>query len=92
MYCSSVFTEPIQWMNEIVDGNRKGSLLCPKCRAKVGHFDWAGIQVGSKFGPLYTEIILESYEKFHFFFFFFRNYVSEDLLKIFLRIFSVFVR
>lgn len=22
-----------------------GSLLCPKCKQKVGHFDWAGLQV-----------------------------------------------
>ena len=44
-YCSSVFVEPIAWMTEILEGNRMGSLLCPKCKQKVGHFDWAGLQV-----------------------------------------------
>jgi len=43
-YCSSVFVEPIAWMTEILEGNRMGSLLCPKCKQKVGHFDWAGLQ------------------------------------------------
>lgn len=42
--CSSVFVEPIEWMEEIRSGRVKGLLYCPKCRQKVGHFDWAGVQ------------------------------------------------
>lgn len=42
--CSSVFTEPITWMAEIQQGNVKGNLSCPKCKQKVGHFDWSGMQ------------------------------------------------
>lgn len=44
MKCHTVFTEAITWMEEIKQGNVRGLLQCPKCKAKVGHFDWAGIQ------------------------------------------------
>ena len=45
--CSSIFVEPLAWMTEVVQGRRNGCLYCPnpKCGAKVGHFDWSGIQV-----------------------------------------------
>jgi len=44
--CSSIFVEPLAWMNEVVQGRNNGCLYCPnpKCGAKVGHFDWSGIQ------------------------------------------------
>jgi dual specificity phosphatase 12 len=45
--CSSYFTEPLSWMSsQLEDGQLGGRLVCPnkKCGAKIGSFDWAGLQ------------------------------------------------
>lgn len=44
-FCSSLFLEPMQWMEHLIQGRINGLLLCPKCSQKVGHFDWSGMQV-----------------------------------------------
>ena len=43
--CSSVFLEPMEWMEDLIRGKLNGLLTCPKCSQKVGHFDWSGSQV-----------------------------------------------
>jgi len=42
--CSSLFLEPMQWMEHLIQGRLNGLLVCPKCSQKVGHFDWSGMQ------------------------------------------------
>lgn len=45
--CSSYFTEPLSWMSDqLSDGQIGGKILCPnkRCGAKLGTFDWAGLQ------------------------------------------------
>ena len=45
--CSSYFTEPLSWMSEQLEsGSLGGKLICPtkRCGAKLGNFDWAGLQ------------------------------------------------
>ncbi|XP_065830140.1 dual specificity protein phosphatase 12-like isoform X2 [Oscarella lobularis] len=43
--CSSYFAEPVEWMRETLQiGSVDGKLLCPKCKARIGSFNWAGMQ------------------------------------------------
>ncbi|XP_012658146.1 dual specificity protein phosphatase 12 [Otolemur garnettii] len=42
--CTSYFIEPVQWMEFSLLGVMDGQLLCPKCRAKLGSFNWCGEQ------------------------------------------------
>lgn len=45
--CSSYFVEPLSWMSAMLDaGQFTGKILCPspRCGAKLGSFDWAGLQ------------------------------------------------
>ncbi|KAG8436501.1 hypothetical protein GDO86_007558 [Hymenochirus boettgeri] len=42
--CTSYFVEPVQWMEEALLGVMNGQLLCPKCNAKLGSFNWFGEQ------------------------------------------------
>ncbi|KAM9688631.1 dual specificity protein phosphatase 12 isoform 1-T1 [Trichechus inunguis] len=42
--CTSYFIEPVQWMESILLGVMDGQLLCPKCSAKLGSFNWYGEQ------------------------------------------------
>ncbi|XP_010420309.1 PREDICTED: dual specificity protein phosphatase 12-like [Camelina sativa] len=53
--CTSMFVEPIEWMNTMEDYVSEGKLLCPKCSAKVGSFDWSGsyCSCGSKIVPAF---------------------------------------
>jgi len=48
--CSGYFVEPLTWMEPMLDGNVSGKLFCPneKCKAKIGTYDWAGVQCGCK--------------------------------------------
>ncbi|KAI9632039.1 uncharacterized protein MKK02DRAFT_21395 [Dioszegia hungarica] len=49
--CSGYFVEPLTWMEPVLrTGNISGKLICPneKCGAKIGNFDWAGVQCGCK--------------------------------------------
>ncbi|XP_028857139.1 dual specificity protein phosphatase 12 [Denticeps clupeoides] len=42
--CTSLFIEPVQWMEEALLGVMDGQLLCPKCNSKLGSFNWYGEQ------------------------------------------------
>ncbi|XP_048200885.1 dual specificity protein phosphatase 12-like [Perognathus longimembris pacificus] len=42
--CTSYFIEPVQWMESTLLGAIGGQLLCPKCSAKLGSFNWYGEQ------------------------------------------------
>ncbi|XP_054443561.1 dual specificity protein phosphatase 12 [Pteronotus mesoamericanus] len=42
--CTSHFVEPVQWMEPALLGVMDGQLLCPKCNAKLGSFNWCGEQ------------------------------------------------
>ncbi|VFV34179.1 dual specificity protein [Lynx pardinus] len=42
--CTSYFIEPVQWMESALLGVMDGQLLCPKCNAKLGSFNWYGEQ------------------------------------------------
>lgn len=45
--CSSYFTEPLSWMQDLLEpGDLGGRIVCPnkRCAAKLGSFDWAGVQ------------------------------------------------
>ncbi|XP_051855116.1 dual specificity protein phosphatase 12 [Antechinus flavipes] len=42
--CTSYFIEPVQWMESALLGVMDGPLLCPKCNAKLGSFNWYGEQ------------------------------------------------
>ena len=44
MQCSSVYVEPLKWMDEVEKGGNEGKLSCYKCKTRVGHFSWSGIQ------------------------------------------------
>ena len=44
--CRNVFLEPLAWMKGVEEGPTEGKLCCPKCDAKVGHFNWVGIRCG----------------------------------------------
>jgi dual specificity phosphatase 12 len=48
--CSGYFVEPLTWMEPMLDGSVAGKLFCPneKCHAKIGTYDWAGVQCGCK--------------------------------------------
>ncbi|KAL1742289.1 hypothetical protein HDZ31DRAFT_43583 [Schizophyllum fasciatum] len=49
--CSGYFVEPMKWMDHFLEnGEVAGKITCPnpKCRAKLGNFDWAGVQCGCK--------------------------------------------
>ncbi|XP_070532115.1 dual specificity protein phosphatase 12-like isoform X2 [Ptychodera flava] len=42
--CTSVFIEPVAWMEPVLLGKLGGKLMCPKCNARLGSFNWAGDQ------------------------------------------------
>lgn len=42
--CSSIFLEPLRWMKTVEEGALEGKLFCPHCDARLGYFNWAGIQ------------------------------------------------
>ncbi|XP_075244139.1 dual specificity protein phosphatase 12-like [Convolutriloba macropyga] len=42
--CSSLFVEPVKWMEILILGVLSGKLCCPKCRNKLGSFNWSGAQ------------------------------------------------
>ena len=42
--CQSLFVEQSQWMENSVVGSSQGKLTCPKCRARLGSFNWSGLQ------------------------------------------------
>ncbi|KAL6530566.1 hypothetical protein OROMI_028455 [Orobanche minor] len=42
--CSSIFVEPLHWMTIVKEGGLAGKLLCTHCEARLGYFNWAGVQ------------------------------------------------
>ncbi|KAB1222184.1 Dual specificity protein phosphatase 12 [Morella rubra] len=42
--CSSIFVEPLQWMTAVEEGALEGKLSCVHCEARLGYFNWSGIQ------------------------------------------------
>ncbi|KAL1224794.1 putative inactive dual specificity protein phosphatase-like [Cardamine amara subsp. amara] len=42
--CSSIFVEPMKWMQTIHDGLVEEKLLCLGCKGRLGYFNWAGMQ------------------------------------------------
>lgn len=42
--CSSLFVEPLRWMKIVEEGGVEGKLSCAKCDARLGYFNWSGIQ------------------------------------------------
>ncbi|KAF1859104.1 hypothetical protein Lal_00000930 [Lupinus albus] len=42
--CSSVFIEPLRWMKAVEEGALEGKLSCTQCDARLGYFNWTGIQ------------------------------------------------
>ncbi|KAI3444319.1 hypothetical protein Pfo_000984 [Paulownia fortunei] len=42
--CSSIFVEPLRWMSTVEEGALEGKLLCAHCEARLGYFNWSGIQ------------------------------------------------
>ncbi|KAK8941828.1 Dual specificity protein phosphatase [Platanthera guangdongensis] len=42
--CSSIFIEPLRWMRTVEAGALEGKLLCIHCDARLGYFNWSGIQ------------------------------------------------
>ncbi|KAF6164109.1 hypothetical protein GIB67_017693, partial [Kingdonia uniflora] len=44
--CSLIFVEPLQWMTTVEEGVGvlEGKLYCVGCNARLGYFNWSGIQ------------------------------------------------
>ncbi|KAJ6316816.1 hypothetical protein OIU78_019990 [Salix suchowensis] len=42
--CSSLFVEPLKWMTAVEEGALEGKLCCAHCEARLGYFNWSGIQ------------------------------------------------
>lgn len=42
--CSSIFIEPLRWMTTVEEGALEGKLSCTHCEARLGYFNWSGIQ------------------------------------------------
>ncbi|KAJ2375094.1 tyrosine protein phosphatase yvh1 [Coemansia sp. RSA 2607] len=42
--CSSLFVEPMEWMEGVSEGLVENKIACPKCLAKLGAYSWAGAQ------------------------------------------------
>jgi dual specificity phosphatase 12 len=40
--CTSVFVEPMDWIQGIAEGQIEGQILCRKCDSKLGSFNWIG--------------------------------------------------
>jgi len=49
--CSGYFVEPLKWMQPFLEkGQLQGKIMCPnpKCGAKLGNYDWAGVSCSCK--------------------------------------------
>ncbi|KAF8635395.1 hypothetical protein AX15_000395 [Amanita polypyramis BW_CC] len=47
--CSGYFVEPMAWMEPFLEaGDIAGKIICPKCGAKLGNYDWAGMKCGCR--------------------------------------------
>ncbi|CAK9304401.1 unnamed protein product [Gordionus sp. m RMFG-2023] len=41
-----IFVEPVTWMRQQITDLVQGKIHCPKCKAKLGSFNWAGEKCG----------------------------------------------
>ncbi|KAF5334993.1 hypothetical protein D9611_010052 [Ephemerocybe angulata] len=49
--CSGYFVEPLKWMDHFLSaGEHQGKIVCPnpKCKAKLGNYDWSGVGCGCR--------------------------------------------
>ncbi|XP_057983136.1 uncharacterized protein LOC131168013 [Malania oleifera] len=42
--CSSIFVLPLRWMTAVEEGAMEGKLSCSHCEARLGYFNWSGVQ------------------------------------------------
>ncbi|KAB2079202.1 hypothetical protein CXB51_015805 [Gossypium anomalum] len=42
--CSSIFVEPLKWMQPVQEGYVEEKLQCMSCKSRLGSFNWAGMQ------------------------------------------------
>ncbi|KAF3452100.1 hypothetical protein FNV43_RR08197 [Rhamnella rubrinervis] len=42
--CTSIFVEPMKWMEAVEEGHVEEKLQCMGCKARLGYFNWAGMQ------------------------------------------------
>ncbi|VFQ97102.1 unnamed protein product [Cuscuta campestris] len=42
--CSSIFVEPMKWMEILEEGLVQAKLHCLGCKARLGCYNWAGMQ------------------------------------------------
>ncbi|KAM7265959.1 hypothetical protein ACFE04_003642 [Oxalis oulophora] len=42
--CSSIFVEPMKWMQTVQEGSMGEKLSCIGCNSRLGSFNWAGMQ------------------------------------------------
>ncbi|KAL5772245.1 hypothetical protein ACOSQ2_012169 [Xanthoceras sorbifolium] len=42
--CSSIFVESMKWMQSVQEGFVEEKLQCIGCKARLGSFNWAGLQ------------------------------------------------
>ncbi|XP_010279105.1 PREDICTED: probable inactive dual specificity protein phosphatase-like At4g18593 [Nelumbo nucifera] len=42
--CTSIFVEPMKWMQSVEEGCVEDKLQCMGCKARLGSFNWAGMQ------------------------------------------------
>lgn len=42
--CSSIFVEPMKWMESLQDGGVEDKIQCMGCKTRLGSFNWAGMQ------------------------------------------------
>ncbi|XP_004515029.1 probable inactive dual specificity protein phosphatase-like At4g18593 [Cicer arietinum] len=42
--CTSIFVEPMKWMQAVQEGQVEEKILCMGCNARLGYFNWSGMQ------------------------------------------------
>ncbi|OQU84713.1 hypothetical protein SORBI_3004G111700 [Sorghum bicolor] len=42
--CPCIFVEPMKWMQTVEEGYVANKLFCMGCKARLGQFNWAGMQ------------------------------------------------
>lgn len=42
--CTSIFVEPMKWMETVQEGYVQERLHCMGCKGRLGYFNWAGMQ------------------------------------------------
>uniref|UniRef100_A0A7C8ZQS7 Protein-tyrosine-phosphatase n=1 Tax=Opuntia streptacantha TaxID=393608 RepID=A0A7C8ZQS7_OPUST len=42
--CAAIFVEPLKWMQTVQEGYVGQKLYCMGCKARIGAFNWSGMQ------------------------------------------------